>query len=66
MSTLIRIGKLVMTPEQLKRAYDEDMTVSQALRMIEEDKRREYDRVSSEVSKDLTQPELDRLEHPRI
>ena len=47
MSTLIRVGKLVMTPEQLQRALDEDMTVSQALKMIEDDKRREYDSVTN-------------------
>ena len=49
MSTLIRVGKLVMTPKQLKRAYDEDMTVSQALKMIEDDQRREYERLSPTV-----------------
>jgi len=38
-----------MTPKQLKRAYDEDMTVSQALKMIEDDKRREYERLSPTV-----------------
>jgi hypothetical protein len=39
MSTLIRIGTLVMTPKQLERALAEDMTVSQAQEMIENDKR---------------------------
>jgi hypothetical protein len=38
-STLIRIGPLVMTPKQLERALAEDMTVSQAQEMIENDKR---------------------------
>jgi len=38
-----------MTPKQLKRAYDEDMTVSQALKMIEDDQRREYERLSPTV-----------------
>ena len=41
MSTLIRVGNLVMTPEQLRRALDEDMTVSQAIKMIEDDKKKE-------------------------
>jgi len=38
MTTLITIGCLTMTPEQLDRALKEEMTVSQALKMIEEDK----------------------------
>ena len=38
--TLIQIGVLTMTPEQLQRALAEDMTVSQAQKMIEEDNRR--------------------------
>jgi hypothetical protein len=38
MSTLIRIGTLVMTPKQLERALAEDMTVSQVQEMIENDK----------------------------
>ena len=59
MSTLIRVGKLVMTPEQFQRALDEDMTVSQALKMIEEDKQREFKKVSasplvSDVEDDFT------------
>lgn len=40
MSTLIQVGVLTMTPTQFKRALAEDLTVSQALRMIEEDKRK--------------------------
>jgi hypothetical protein len=50
MSTLIRVGKLVMTPEQFQRALDEDMTVSQALKMIAEDKQREFKKVSASPS----------------
>jgi hypothetical protein len=34
MSTLIKVGCLVMTPEQFQRALAEDMTVSQAQEMI--------------------------------
>jgi hypothetical protein len=48
-STLIRVGKLVMTPEQFQRALDEDMTVSQALKMIAEDKQRDYERLTVTV-----------------
>lgn len=40
MSELIRIGPLFLTPEQLHRALAEDMTMSQAAKMIEEDKRK--------------------------
>lgn len=40
MSTLIQVGVLTMTPAQFNRALEEDMTVSQALHMIEEDKRK--------------------------
>lgn len=39
MSTLIRVGPLVMTPKQMKRALEQDLTVSQTLKMIEDDKR---------------------------
>ena len=41
---LIQVGCLLMTPEQLKRALDEDMTVSQARKMIEEDMKRAQER----------------------
>ena len=34
MSTLIKVGCLVMTPEQFERALREEMTISQALEMI--------------------------------
>lgn len=40
MSTLIQVGVLTMTPAQFRRALAEDLTVSQALRMIEQDKRK--------------------------
>lgn len=47
MSTLIKVGCLTMTPEQLQRALAEDMTVSQAQEMI----RREAE-VEAEASKE--------------
>jgi hypothetical protein len=34
MATLIRIGHLILTPEQLEKALEEDMTVEEVEEMI--------------------------------
>lgn len=41
MATLIKVGCLVMTPEQFQRALAEDMTVSQAQEMIRRENKTE-------------------------
>lgn len=58
MSTLIQVGVLTMTPAQFRRALAEDMTVSQARTMIEDDKHKYSPSVSlplvGNVKDDLT------------
>lgn len=35
MTTLIKVGCLLLTPDQLKRALDNDLTISQTLDMVQ-------------------------------
>ena len=35
MTTLIKVGCLLLTRDQLKRALDEEMTISQTLEMVQ-------------------------------
>lgn len=37
MTTLIKVGCLLLTPDQLKRALDNDMTISQTLDMVQKE-----------------------------
>lgn len=49
---LIRVGVLTMTPAQFKRALEENLTVSQAILLIEKDKHK-YSAVPSPLVCDV-------------
>jgi hypothetical protein len=47
-TTLIKVGCLLLTPSQLQRALDEDLTISQTLEMVRRDKEKEDAKVNKE------------------